>query len=418
MPLASLVLAVAFQVASPAATASAPPASPSASGIDWREAEKGILENHVQLTFPDRFVKAGESYFSPDDKRIIFQAVEKPKAGQEAEPFYAMYIADVVRDSGGAIASLANIRRLSPPGSANTCGWFDPLDPLTAIFASTLGAPSEGQAPGYQRGTGRYRWMFPPEMRIVMADLKKADGSPQWEQSITPLIGDGKAYVAEGSTSPDGKWLIYCDLAQNQGDIWVLNRENGDKIPLVTAPGYDGGPFFAPDGKRICFRSDRAGNNMLQVFVADLAFDATGHITGIKEEHQVTRDANVNWCPYFHPSGKFLVFAGSGVGHQNYEIFAVDAGMVDRDGVPQSRYGTNLRRVTFADGADVLPVFSHDGQWMLWTGQRGDDRSSQLYVATWKLPVDPVIPPPPMGSPSRGEATKGDSAKPAAGRSN
>ena len=43
-------------------------------------------------------------------------------------------------------------------------------------------------------------------------------------------------------------------------------------IRIVQAKGYDGGPFFSPDGKRICYRSDRHGDNMLQIFVADLAF--------------------------------------------------------------------------------------------------------------------------------------------------
>lgn len=385
--------------ATPTATAQqgGPPAGtrPPEPPLDWKTLEAGILENHVQLTFADRFVKAGESYFSPDDKRIIFQAVEKPTDGSEPEPFYAMYVADVMRSPAGAITGIGNIKRLSPPGSANTCGWFDPTDPMTVIFASTLGKPTENTAPGYQRGSGRYRWMFPPEMRIVLCDLKKADGSAHWESSLRPLIGDGKAYVAEGSTSPDGKWIIYCDLHEGQGDIWVMNRENGDKIPLVKAPGYDGGPFFAPDGKRICYRSDRAGNNFLQIYVADLAFDSTGHITGISAEHQVTRDANVSWCPYFHPSGQFLIFATSAASHSNYEVYSIDAGVVDRDGVKQYRYGTNQRRVTSATGADVLPVFSHDGRWMLWTGQRTDDKSSQLFVAEWKLPADPKIEMPP-----------------------
>ncbi len=36
----------------------------------WRQAEAGILANHVQLTFADRFYKAGEPYFSPDGNRI------------------------------------------------------------------------------------------------------------------------------------------------------------------------------------------------------------------------------------------------------------------------------------------------------------------------------------------------------------
>ncbi|MDZ4828715.1 MAG: hypothetical protein SGJ09_00775 [Phycisphaerae bacterium] len=387
------------------ATSVAPfPAQSGDASTDWRVAEQGALTSHVQLTFPEQFAKAGEAYFSPNDSRIVFQAVEKPADGATPEEYYAMYIADVVRKDG-KIVGLSGITRLSPKGSANTCGWFDPTDANTIYFASTVGPPTASEPPGYQRGTGRYRWMFPPEMRIVMADLKTADGSAA---SLIPVVGDGKAYVAEGSISPDGKYLLYCDLAQNQGDIVVLNRQNDDKLVLVSAPGYDGGPFFSPDGKRIVYRSDRNGDNMLQVFVADLVFDAQGHITGIAEEHQVTRDGNVNWCPYFHPSGKFLVFASSAVSHRNYEIFAVDATSLLRDGVRQSRYGTNLRRVTQADGADVLPVFTHDGKWMMWTGQRSDDKSSQLFVAEWGLPNDPPKPPEQTrtGRPASGSDTK------------
>ncbi len=96
--------------------------------INWQEAEAGILANQVQLTFADRFVKAGESYFSPDDSKVIFQAVELPPAGQAADPFYAMIVADVARDDAGRITGIENYKRLSPPGSANTCGWFHPTD--------------------------------------------------------------------------------------------------------------------------------------------------------------------------------------------------------------------------------------------------------------------------------------------------
>jgi Tol biopolymer transport system component len=40
--------------------------------------------------------------------------------------------------------------------------------------------------------------------------------------------------------------------------------------------------------------------------------------------------------------------------------------------------------VTEADGADVLPVFSPDGKWLLWTGQRHEGRSSQLYIGVYR----------------------------------
>lgn len=363
-----------------------PPAAPQPTDA---EREAALLANVVQLTSGDRFSKAGEAYFSPDDRRVIFQAVEKPTDGREPDEFYAMYVADVVRD-GDRITGLANILRLSPDGSANTCGWFDPRNPNIVLFGSTIGPPTASDPPGYQRGTGRYRWMFPPEMRIVQADLSKGEKA---RGELKTIVGDGKAYVAEGSLSPDGRFLIYCDHGKNEGDLYILDRDTGSTLPVVVARGYDGGPFFSPEGKRIVYRSDRNNDNHLQLFVADLAFAPNGAITGISTEHQVTRDSNVNWCPYFHPSGQFLVFASSAAGHRNYEVFSIDAGTVTRDGVPQSRYGTNQRRITHAEGADVLPVFSHDGKYMLWTGQRNPERSSQLYVAEWTAPKDPVIQP-------------------------
>src|SRR5262245_5979167 len=78
----------------------APPSASASPPIDWRTAEQRVLRNHVQLTFSDRFIKAGESYFSPDATRIVFQAVETPEPGKQPEDFYSMFIADVVRDAG------------------------------------------------------------------------------------------------------------------------------------------------------------------------------------------------------------------------------------------------------------------------------------------------------------------------------
>lgn len=351
-----------------------------AEAIDWREAERGTLTNHVQLTFADRFVKAGESYFSPDDSKIIFQAVEVPAEGQAADDFYAMFVADVVREKAtGRITGIENIVRISPPGSANTCGWFHPTDPNVVIFASTLGPPSESTPPGYQRATGRYKWMFPPEMRIVRCELDKADGSAE---SLEVLVGDGTAYCAEGSLSPDGRHLLYCSLESNEGDLLVLDLHTGATHRIVQARGYDGGPFFSPDGKRICYRSDRNNNNLLQLFVGELAFNDAGEIVGLKREYQLTNNQHVNWCPFWTRDGRALVYATSEAGHYNYEVFIVDADPGDLSSSTGTiRYGTGKRRITHASGADVLPAFSSDGTVMIWTSQRGEDGQSQLWAA-------------------------------------
>jgi dipeptidyl aminopeptidase/acylaminoacyl peptidase len=336
-------------------------------------AEPGVTGAR-QLTFPDRFVKAGESYFSPDGKRIVFQAIEVPAEGATADEFYAMFVCDVVRDAAGDITGVANIRRVSPKGSANTCGWFHPTKPSSLLFASTIGAPTAENTPGYQRGTSRYRWSFPPETRIVEVDLAKADGSPE---SLTVLEGDGKAYVAEGSFSPDGRFLLFTSLETGDGDLYIRDAKTGARRAIVTAPGYDGGPFFSPDGKRIVYRSDRKQDNLLQVFVADLVFDADGSVTGIANERQLTSNEHVNWCPFFRPDGKTILYATSEVGHRNYEVFEI---VLSDD----AKAEPVRRRVTEAEGADVLPVFSPDGKWMLWTGQRHEGKSSQLYIGKYR----------------------------------
>jgi hypothetical protein len=370
------------KAAGAAGAAAAPRAEP------WREAEQGILAHQVQLTFADRFIKAGESYFSPDDSTIIFQAVERPRFGEAADEFYAMFVADVVRDGSKRITGLSNARRISPPGSANTCGWFFPGDSSRVIFGSTLAAPSESTPPGFQRATGRYKWMFPPEMRIIEADLRAAGpvapGGRVW-------AGDGRAYCAEGSWSPDGRHLLYCSLESNEGDLFAIDTRAGQPRParLVSARGYDGGPFFSPDGRRICYRSDRRGDNHLQLFVADLAFNESGAIIGIEREYQLTDNGHVNWCPFWTRDGRRLVYGTSAMGHENYEVFMCDA---DPGNLPGStgtiRYGTGQRRITHAERADILPAFNADGRWMIWTSQRGSDGESQLWAAEFVLDAD------------------------------
>ncbi|MGA0287469.1 MAG: hypothetical protein ACO3P9_08780 [Phycisphaerales bacterium] len=381
---------VATLLATAATVQADPPTSESsqrdlASTPAWVDAERDVLRNHRQLTFPDRFVKAGEAYFSPDMRQVVFQAIERPEGDAAPDEFYAMFVADFDLDEGGRISGLSNVRRLSPPGSANTCGWFHPADPHRVLFGSTITSPTESAPPGYQRGTGRYRWMFPPGMRIVEADLRTADGTAG---SLKLLAGDGDAYVAEGSWSADGRELLYCSLKSGQGDLVVKNLDSGEEIAIVAVPGYDGGPFFSPDGDRICYRSDRHGNNLLQIFVAELDRDDAGRIRGVRREHQVTDNDDVNWAPYWHPGGRHLAFASSAEGHRNYEVFLVDAADLADSTPPQARYGTAMRRITDAAGADVLPVFSPDGRFLLWTAQRGDDASSQLWIADFVMDLE------------------------------
>ncbi len=373
----------------------------------WRSAEAGVLSGYVQLTFPERFTKAGEAYFDPDARWIVFQAVPRDGQTDAERTHYAMYVAKLTRDQSGAITGTEEPIRVSPPDSANTCGWFHPQEPHRIIFGSTLDAPQLEDQPGYQRGSGRYRWAFPVEMEVTGRAVQeifndRRDG-PKLDAALDilprdlvarPLFERPGGYDAECAYSPDGRHIVFASIEPDsmEADLWVHDTRTNEQRRIVAADGYDGGPFFSPDGTRICYRSDRIGNNLLQLYVADLAFDETGAITGIEREHQVTDNQHVNWAPYWHPSGEFLVYATSEIDHTNYEVFAIE---VPPRGVPT--FPTEWlakRRVTHAAGFDGLPVFSPDGTTLMWTSQRGGMVEGEMRPSSqvWIAEVDAIRP--------------------------
>jgi len=351
--------------------------------------EAPSFTNAVQLTAPADFTKAGEAYFSPDASWIIFQAVP---AGSSSEAHYSMYVAKLERDGAGAVTGLGEPIRVSEPGSANTCGWFHPELPHRVIFGSTVEPFSAETVAGYQRESSDYAWLFPETMDVVTRTIPAIYRDTVPEGAARPRVAWGKdahtsvplwerdGYDAECAYSPDGRYIVHTqvDPGTGDGDIYIHDTRTGEQHPIVTEAGYDGGPFFSPDGRRICYRSDRRGDDVLQLFVADLAFDEDG-APSLERERAITDNAHVNWAPFWDPTGSFLIYTTSEVSHRNYEVFAIEvppagAGDVDPGALAK-------RRITHAPGFDGMPVFSTDGSLVMWTSQRGEGRSSQVWVA-------------------------------------
>jgi TolB protein len=381
----------------PAQPANPAPATSQPGVIPQGEGEREILTDPAQLTFGPQFVKAGEGYFSPDMKWVIFQGVPN------GETQYQMYVAPLRLAEGGpgSPAHLGQSVRLTPEKSRNTCGFFSP-DGKSVIFASTAGKENpEDPNTGYQRKDAVYKWFFPTGMEIYRVDdwqpkVEAAEAALDKAMNHAPVTGgkihdtyvnidlakgenritDNNAYDAEDAYSPDGKWIVFTSMRTGNGQIFVMRPDGKNVVQITHAKGYNGGPFFSPDGKRLVYRCDRKGNDLLQLFVADLAFDADGNITGIAAEHQLTDDPFVNWGPYWYPDGHHIIFATSRQGHDNYELYTV------RDD------GSHATRITYTDGFDGLPAFSPDGKYLMWSSKRAPDNSVQLFLAKFNPPKD------------------------------
>ena len=95
----------------------------------WSRQEAQHLTSLRQVTF--NFVRAGEGYFAPDGRQIIFQAEEK----DTGNPFYQIFVMDL---------ATGRFRRISPGIGKTTCSFFRP-DGKKVIFASSHLDPNARQ---------------------------------------------------------------------------------------------------------------------------------------------------------------------------------------------------------------------------------------------------------------------------------
>jgi Tol biopolymer transport system component len=323
--------------------------------------EKNFVTKARRLTFEGR--RAGEGYFSADGTKMVFQSERVP-----GNPFYQIFELDL---------TTGETRQISPGSGKTTCSFFNPVNGRIEFASTHLDPQSRKlQAEELERrekGTERrYAWDFDPEMDIFDIDPESLE---------MRRLTEARGYDAEGSYSPDGEWIVFSstrsayerELTDEQtrqletdpsffAEIYIMKSDGSGERRLTRFDGYDGGPFFMPDGERIVWRRfDTRG------LVADVW---TARIDGT-DPRQITDFASMSWAPYSHPSGEYIIFTSNKLGFENFELFIVDA-----EGKKEPV------RVSYTDGFDGLPVFTPDGEKLAWTSTRRT-KHGQMFMGQW-----------------------------------
>ncbi|MEM9827238.1 MAG: M28 family peptidase [Planctomycetota bacterium] len=325
------------------------------------ENERQFLRNTRQITFGG---KSGEGYFSADARRMVFQSESEPD-----NPFYQIYLMEF---------ETGDLQRISSGTGKTTCAWIHP-DGTRVMYAGTEDDPqrlqkqkdriellSSGKKP-------RYSWDYDSTYEIYEYDL---------ESGHRRRLTHAEGYDAEGAYSPDGSEIVFTSNRSGYDeslppalkerlkvdkqyfcDIFIMNADGTNVRQLTDVEGYDGGPFFSADGKKICWR--RFSENGLAAEIYTMNRDGS-------DVRRLTSLNKVSWAPYFHPSGEYLIFTTNVHGFSNFELYLERA---DGTAAPV--------RVTHNENFDGLPVFLPDGNRLAWTSNRTANGQSQIHLADW-----------------------------------
>jgi TolB protein len=307
-----------------------------------------------------------EAYFSPDGKSACFQS-NNPAWGLHCDQIFNLDIGAAQRDSAYRPPMISNGR------GRTTCSYFLPGG-KDILFASTHEADSV--CPTTPHIPGKYLWAVFRSFDIYVADLKGR---------IKKKLTNAPGYDAEATVSPKGDLIVFTSDRSGDLELWTMNVDGSNQKQITSGLGYDGGAFFSPDGKKLVFRASRPQQTeeiaeykelLSKGLVAPSEMEIyTCNVDG-SELKQVTSLGKANWAPFFHPSGKKIIFSSN---HHSTRGYDFQLFMVNTD-------GTGLEQLTTQSVFNAFPMFSPDGRRLIFSSNRLNrgTRDTNLFIADWK----------------------------------
>jgi Tol biopolymer transport system component len=174
-----------------------------------------------------------------------------------------------------------------------------------------------------------------------------------------------KGDAVQPSWSPRGHRVAYWGLPPDGGqrDIWTVRSDGGDPVPVTDDPPLDWSPVWSPDGRYLCFSSDRGGSLNLWRIAID---EESGEVLG--EPEPLTTPSKWSGQLSVSQDGQRIVFTALERG-SNIKRVPFDPMAESVAGAAES-----VTRSTAPVDSEVL---SPDGQWLAY---RSSGRQEDLFV--------------------------------------
>ena len=179
-------------------------------------------------------------------------------------------------------------------------------------------------------------------------------------QNVTP-------YMTEPSLSPDRKEIVFV----SGGDIWSVPAAGGQASLLVSHPATESKPLFSPDGRFLAFGSNRTGNG--DIYILELE---NGNL------RRLTFDDSNDQLDAWSRDGKWIYFTSSSrdISGMN-DIYRVAASGGTPMQVSSDRYTNEFEASPLADGSIIFAARGNAaGQW--WRKGRSHLDESSIWQKT------------------------------------
>jgi Tol biopolymer transport system component len=285
---------------------------PAAPGIYYSSGRKG----------PSGDIRSAS--WSPDGKRVVFY-----------------------KRAGGGPAPLEKTFSRNPNYDLRITGPMPAFSPSGRQFV-TGGAPSANPAGSSLTlttvDTGQSKVLYRDKTRNVLAGAWTPDG-----KRIVFGIGRFAAFF-DGFHS---EFLKPGDRVEGGAQVAMINADGTGFTELTSGSGNNAFPSFAPDGKRIVYRTFSNGKYGLRLL--DLKTKAVTALT----------DGYDNF-PLWSPRGDLIMFARLAGG--TYDVYTIRPD------------GTSLKRLTNGKGNDAHMAWSPDGEYILFASSRMGFKDEALYT--------------------------------------
>jgi Tol biopolymer transport system component len=238
-----------------------------------------------------------------------------------------------------------------------------------------------------------------------------------WDGTDVRQLTDSPLTDLQPSWSPTGDTIAYVGMTFYAGSIYTYNLEEGKARLLPELQAWNRQPTWSPDGQKIAFVAGETGyDNSRDLCVIDMDDDSTDCLTDgkyITEEapswshdgeslvFSMREDDTYNICVIEVQTG-IITYLTDGQRHAISPTWSPDGSkiaylvsigdnLINFDLFVMNTNGSQKTRITQSPHQERIPIWSKDGEFIVFTTLLEDSRNLQVQIASssgsWVKPL-------------------------------